>query len=335
MASDNKKYVARVPIVPDDMDNGNEHVNHELVMDFTNNDLYVKLGDYYGNITGKIKEEVKQIHDGSSVIHVVTEQTLPPIKERSENNWYYVIIESEDSDGGTVAITSYIYYGLIKTYDTSKNYLLIGQNVSSGEDVVPITILEGYCPCFYVPISYGATFKNTDTGAVIPATIEDRVYAMDTSLGTYVAYDVYSLELYDAGDYKIQIDLSGAGEYVITFDTNQSGTIEGLVLPTNINVADGDCIGEITDPTWTNARYEFHGWSTSKISEIIIDPTKYKPNDSMTLFAWFTYNDDQSLIEYEEEDTTEIIDVLPEVETETEPEIDWESQIEPISGEEG
>ena len=58
MASDNTKYVARVPIVPDDLANTNEHVDHELVMDFPNDDLYVKYGNAYSNITGKIKERI-------------------------------------------------------------------------------------------------------------------------------------------------------------------------------------------------------------------------------------------------------------------------------------
>lgn len=296
MADNNKKYVARVPIVPDDMENKDEHVEKELVMDFKENDLYVKLGDAYANITGKIKEEVKQIHDGSAVIHVVTEQTLPPVKERSENNWYYVITKAEESGGGYIATTSYIYYGLIKTYDTSKNYLLIAQNMTTGNDIVAITILEGYCPCFYVPVNYGANFKNHKTGENIKATVEDRVYTLNPTLGSYVAYDVYSLELYEAGDYEIEIDLSGSTDFVISFDSNQP-SITGLKLPENIHVHDGDCIGEIPEPTWDDARYEFIGWSVSKIADTIIDPKSYKPTEDMTLFAWFKYNDNADMLE--------------------------------------
>lgn len=295
MADDNKKYVARVPIVPDDFENANSHVDHELVMDFQNDDLYVKLGDAYSNLTGKIKESIKEIQDGSSVIHVVTEQTLPPVKDRSANNWYYVITRAEETGSGAIATTSYIYYGLIKTYDTSKNYLLIAQNMTTGNDTVAITILEGYCPCFYVPVNYGASFKNHDTGEVIKATVEDRIYTMNPELGSYVAYDVYSLELYDEGDYNIEIDLAGSDKFIISFDSNV--TPKGLELPENIHVEDGDCIGEVPDPIWDDARYEFMGWSTSKIADTIISPVSYKPDDHMTLYAWFEYNDDPSMLE--------------------------------------
>lgn len=295
MANDSKKYVARVPIIPDDLANSNRHVNHELVMDFQNEDLYVKYEDAYSNITGKIKEDVKEIQDGSSIIHVVTEQSLPPVKERSENNWYYVITSAEENGGSYIATSRYIYYGLIKTYDTSKNYLLIAQNMTTGNDIVAVTILEGYCPCFYVPITYGANFKNADTGEVINATIEDRIYTMNPEIGSYVAYDVYSLELYEPGDYNIKIDLSGSTTFTVTFDANQ--TPAGLVLPEDIHVEDGDCIGPVADPTWDDARYEFQGWSLNKIAMTPVNPVSYKPNENLTLFAWFEYNTDPDLLE--------------------------------------
>ena len=38
--ADNKKYMARVPIIPDDFANKDEHKDHELVMDFESNDIY-------------------------------------------------------------------------------------------------------------------------------------------------------------------------------------------------------------------------------------------------------------------------------------------------------
>ena len=34
-----KKYMARIPIIPDDFENQNVHKNHELVMDFTQDDI--------------------------------------------------------------------------------------------------------------------------------------------------------------------------------------------------------------------------------------------------------------------------------------------------------
>ena len=77
--AENEKYTARIPIVPDSLENRRRHKDKELVMDFTEDDLYIKRGDEYINITGEIREHVEQIQDGSSVIHIVTEETLPPI----------------------------------------------------------------------------------------------------------------------------------------------------------------------------------------------------------------------------------------------------------------
>lgn len=295
--ADNDKYIARIPIVLDEFKNKNNHQNHELVVDIDNEDLYIKNGNGYINITGKIREQIKEIQDGSSVIHVVTEQTIPPVKDREENHWYYVITDTEDADGGSMSTTSYIYYGLIKTYDTSKNYLLIAQNTTTGSDVVKMTVAEGYVPCFYIPINYNASFKNNSTSKAITATIEDRVYAMNSAAGSYIAYDVYVLQLYDAGDYNIKIDLTGSNNFSINFDTNEAN-VPGLKLPATMSVRDGDTIGTIVTPTWTDPRFIFKGWSTSKIAATIIDPTKYKPNGNMTLFAWFEYNTSTTALAY-------------------------------------
>ena len=295
--ADNDKYIARIPIVLDEFKNKNNHQNHELVVDIDNEDLYIKNGNGYINITGKIREQIKEIQDGSSVIHVVTEQTIPPVKDREENHWYYVITDTEDADGGSMSTTSYIYYGLIKTYDTSKNYLLIAQNTTTGSDVVKMTVAEGYVPCFYVPINYNASFKNNSTSKAITATIEDRVYAMNSAAGSYIAYDVYVLQLYDAGDYNIKIDLTGSNNFSINFDTNEAN-VPGLKLPATMSVRDGDIIGTIVTPTWNDPRFIFKGWSTSKIAATIIDPTKYKPNGNMTLFAWFEYNTSTTALAY-------------------------------------
>lgn len=293
---DNEKRVARIPIVPDDLSNQDSHKNRELVMDYIENDIYVKVDDGYVNITGKIKEDIKQIKDGSAVIHIVTEQSLPPIKDRAENHWYYVITGSE-GESGAVNISNYIYYGLINTYYTNKNYILIAQNMIDGNGSVSIEILDGYCPCFYVPVNYSASFVNNDSGEQIPYSIEDRIYAMNTTYGTYTAYDVYTLELYEPGIYSIGIDLTGSGDFNVSFSSNELN-IEGLVLPDSLKITDGDCIGNVKDPEWNDPRYIFKGWSTDSIAETIIDPSSYKPEDNMTLYAWFDYNDDESLITY-------------------------------------
>ena len=65
--ADNDKYIARIPIVLDEFKNKNNHQNHELVVDIDNEDLYIKNGNGYINITGKIREQIKEIQDGSSV----------------------------------------------------------------------------------------------------------------------------------------------------------------------------------------------------------------------------------------------------------------------------
>ena len=295
--ADPSKYVARIPVVPDDFENHNDHKDHELVMDFEHEDIYVKNGEGYTNITGKIKEDIKQISDGSAVIHIVTEQSLPPIKDRSENHWYWTITSAQDAGGGSVATSSYIYYGLISSYSRDRNYLLISQNVMSESDIIPFTILEGYSPCLYIPINFGASFKNYATGETIPYTIEDRVYAMNPAAGSYSAYDVYCLELYEPGNYQVQVVLTGGDMFLIQMDTNER-TIYELVLPDSMEVRDGDSIGVIPDPTWNDPRYLFRGWSTSVLAPVIIDPTTYKPESPMTLYAWFDYESDPSLLTY-------------------------------------
>ena len=49
--ADNDKYIARIPIVLDEFKNKNNHQNHELVVDIDNEDLYIKNGNGYINIT--------------------------------------------------------------------------------------------------------------------------------------------------------------------------------------------------------------------------------------------------------------------------------------------
>lgn len=298
MGNDSIRYFARVPIVPDDFENQDSHKDHELVMDFSNDDIYVKKGDGYVNITGKIKEDIKQIKDGSSVIHIVTEDTAPPVKDRSENNWYYIITRSEEiGTGSAIPVSSYIYYGLIKSYERDKNYILIAQNAMSGSGTIKFDIVEGYGPCIYIPINFGASFKDHKTGAPIKHTIEDRIYAMSPSIGSYIAYDVYTLDMFDPGEHSVDVDLSGSDQFAVQFDTNHP-EIKGLKLPDTINVRDGDCIGTIPDPEWEDPRFIFNGWSSNKISETIIDPITYKPNENMTLFAWFVYNSDPNVLTY-------------------------------------
>lgn len=296
--ADNTRYMARVPIIPDDFENKDRHKENELVMDYNTNDIYAKKDDGYVSITGKIKEEIKQIQDGSMVVHLVTEDSLPPIKDRPTNHWYFVITEAVDSGkGSTVVQTSYIYYGLINSYSRDKNYILVAQNMIEGSDTVKMVIKEDYTACFYVPISLGANFKNADTGEDIEYTVQDRVYTLNNELGSFVAYDVYLLDIKEEGEYFITIDVTGSEYFTVSFDTNV--TVSGLVLPDPIHVYDGDSIGDLlpNEPEKEDPRYIFKGWSTSRIAPVLIDST-YKPESSMTLFSWFDYNGDPTVLTY-------------------------------------
>ena len=295
--ADNTKYVARVPIVPDDFENKDLHKNHELVMDFNTADIYIKDGNSYINITGQIKESIKKIQDGSAVIHIVTEDTLPSIEERSRNHWYYVITRAEDSSGDSIATANYIYYGTIQSYYTTKNYLLISQNTTIGTSQIKFIIDEGYSPCLYIPTNMSATFTNADTGENIDFEIKDRLYAINTLTGSYIAYDVYILGLYDPGTYLVDMEVTGSDRFNITFDTNEP-SIEGLVLPDPISVKDGNSIGAVPDPTWDDPRFEFLGWSSSRLAYTEIDPEIYIPEYNMTIYAWFEYNSDNTLFGY-------------------------------------
>lgn len=298
MPVDNKKYTARVPIVPDSFQNKQDHKDKELVMDFDNNDLYIFINGGYINITGQIRDAIKDIQDGSVVVHVVTEDTLPPIKDRERNHWYYVI-ESAEPIGGdkdTVAVTNYIYYGVVENeYYGDNNYLLIGQNVFTGTQTVKVTIGEGYTACFYVPVNLEPRFTNADSGESFSYNLVDRIYALNTTVGSYVAYDVYMLEIPITGDYNINVDISGTDYYTITFSSNYPD-IPGLTLPDDIEVQAGDVIGTIADPIWGEPRYTFMGWSTSSVIYTPIDPLRYEPESSMQLFAWFEFNASTNMI---------------------------------------
>lgn len=293
----NTKYVARIPVVPDDFENQNNHKEHELVMDFENDDLYIKKNNGYVNITGKIKEDIKEITDGSSVIHIVTEQTVPPINERKINHWYYIITRSKDQSGELIPTNKYIYYGVIKTPYGENNNLLIGQNVTIESDVVQFTILDGYCPCFYIPINYTASFILTNTSDSINYTIQDRIYAINTISGTYEAYDVYVLDLTVPGEYAVTLTINGQNIFTITFGTNIE-TIPGLILPDPISVQYGDTIGFVQEPIKEDPHYDFQGWSISKYSFIPINTETYQPEENVVLYAWYEYNEGNGEIPY-------------------------------------
>lgn len=297
--ADNQKLMARVPVIPDDFLNKIDHKEHELVMDFEENDLYVKNGGEYINITGRIKDSIKEIQDGSVVVHIVTEDSLPPIKDRPTNHWYYVITKTEEfGTGENVAAESYIYYGVVDdTYSTEKNYVLIAQNMITGSASLKMMVSSGYTVCFYVPITLEPRFTDGNTGEVITYTIADRLYALNAASGTYVAYDVYMLNVTGSGEIIVNVDVSGTNYFTISFDSNEKD-IKGLKLPDPLYITDGEPIGSIPNPTWSEPRYIFTGWSTSSINYTPIDTSTYKPEKDMLLFAWFEFDASANKLEY-------------------------------------
>ena len=142
-----RKKTGRIPIVPDDFKNKSEHIDKEILMDYVNNNLYILRDGEYINITGRIMDSIQQIQDGTSVIHICTEDTLPNIQDRRKNHWYLVVTDTTEYGNNDTSISkiNYIYYGLIEeTYINNGNYLLIAQNFNDNPDIVPMTIPEGY-----------------------------------------------------------------------------------------------------------------------------------------------------------------------------------------------
>ncbi|MBR1987492.1 MAG: InlB B-repeat-containing protein [Clostridia bacterium] len=299
--ADNQKLTARVPIICADFENKDMHKDKELVMDYKNQDIYLKESDRYINITGRLKDQIQEIQDGSMVVHIVTENTLPPIKDRPENHWYFVITKSETIENGEeVNVNSYIYYGVVESnfFENASNYILTAQNMIADPASVAMTVNKGYRACFYVPTSYNPSFYNNVTGEPIPFTVIDRLYIVDNSLNSIIAVDVYLSDEEELGDVDIMIDYQGNMFYQIQLEPNESA-ITGLVMPDSpISVKVGSAIGSIQDPTWTELRYVFRGWSTNKLTYTAVDTTKYIPEKNMTLYAFFEYIADASLLAY-------------------------------------
>lgn len=299
MDESNKKLTARIPIIPDDLQNKAQHKDKEIITDSVKDDIYIKREDQYVNITGRIRDTVEEIQDGSCVIHVVTEETLPAIKDRKENHWYFVVTEAkayatgEDSD-----TTAYIYYGVINDeYYKDKTYLLIAQNMILNPDVLKMTCPAGYKICFYVPVEYAPRFTDEDTGGEISFTVQDRLYSITPS-GTTVSYDVYISDLDNLGDIYVRVDFSGTKWYTVTFESNQSA-IDDLTFATEIlRVADGTVVGSVNDPTWSNPRYIFKGWSSTKTTYNPINLSTFVITKDTVIYAYFEYDSDPNKYTY-------------------------------------
>ncbi len=296
--ADNTKYTARIPIIPDSLTNTAEHKDKEIILDFDENDIYIKRGDKYVNITGEIKDSIKEIRDGSVILHVVTEETLPPVKERQKNHWYYVITKTENYNNGSESdTTSYIYYGVINDeYYQDSSYLLIAQNMILNPKSVQLRVPEGYKACFYIPISYEPQFFDEETELPIAFSVQDRLYCF-TPDNVSVAYDVYISDADNLGDVYIRIDFTGVDWYNITFSTNDN-TVEGLLLPDSVKIENGAPIGNIKDPIWTENRYLFQGWSLKKAEYVPVNLSTYLPTENLTIYAYFTYDSDATKYTY-------------------------------------
>lgn len=297
--ANNEKLSARIPIILDDLMNKQAHKDKELVFDYLEEDIYIRRGDSYVNITGSIRDTVEEIKDGSMIIHIVTEESLPAIKDREKNHWYLVVTKSEDyGTGNPIDSANSIYYGVINNeYYEDKSYLLIAQNMITDPSVVKLNVIEGYRACFYVPTQFEPTFTNDETGEIMQFYIQDRLYAL-TSDGTAVSYDVYVCDETDMGVVYIQVEFASIQWLTIKILTNDTN-VEGLVFDkTEIKVVDGDPIGAIQDPTWTSYRYIFQGWSSKKAEFVPVDPLTYVPTDDMNLYAYFVYDGDMSKYEY-------------------------------------
>lgn len=287
--AENTKLTARVPIICSDYENKNIHKDKELVMDYKNTDLYLRDEDRYVNITGKLKDQIQEIQDGSMVVHIVTEDTLPPIKDRPENHWYYVITKSKDLEGKDINTTTYVYYGVVnQDFFNAKNYILIAQNMIKDPGTVHLTVQDGYRACFYVPTQYNPSFYTN--GEVIPFDLVDRLYIMSNELNSIIAVDVYVSQEEALGDIDITIDYQGNMYYQVILEPNEPSII-GLEMPESpINVKAGSPIGKIADPKWMEMKYRFRGWSLNKIQFTSVNTETYIPEKNMKLYAFFEYD---------------------------------------------
>lgn len=298
---DNKKPMARVPIVPSNFANKDLHKLHELVLDYTNNDIYVKDTDGYVNLTGRIRDSVQYAIENGITIEVVTEDTLPQISDRKRNCWYLVIQESERIDGDDttkVVIESYIYYGLIdKNFNIHKKYSLISQNVITSSDTHTIKFLveDGLTPCFYVPSNVNISCKYSGTNTQAETTALDNIFIFSPQDGTYSEYRIMALNDINAeivnGKRYITIDVSAttANESLISFESTADNI--GFKEITPLAVVNNNYIMSLPVPEWTDKRYSFKGWSLKKSVFDKIDIGDYLVTRNITLYAWFDYNE--------------------------------------------
>lgn len=300
--ANNIKPMARIPIVPSNYSNKEDHKLHELVMDYTNNDIYVKDPDGYINITGKIKETVQNTISHGAVIEIVTEDTIPVIDSRKKNHWYLVITDSEtDTSNPTkVVVDTYVYYGLVdENYNISRNYSLLSQNTMSsrtnGASAIKFLLSDNLKPCFYVPSNTQISCVYDDgNNTALETSIIENIYVFSPQDGTYNEYNVVMFDNIDptltAGKQYLNLLVTtyGSNSNNITFESATGATQFKPILP--IQVDTGSHILQLPHPEWEDRRYSFKGWSLKKSIYDPIDINEYVVVKPITLYAWFDYN---------------------------------------------
>lgn len=294
------KPMGRIPIILADVTQTSIHKDKELLMNYDTSDIYLFKDGQYINITGRIKDQIQEIQDGSMVIHICTEQTLPAIKDRRPNHWYYIILKSEYVGSDEIVnTTTYVYYGVIDAnfFNSTDNYILVAQNtISNTGDVVRITAPTGYKACFYVPTVYRPKFFKMPGNTAMTFNVVNRLYILDTSTNDIIPVDVYVSEEDGFGDLDIKVDYSTPTQYMIEVLCNED-SIKDKITPGETTIYIPITIPPKTlqeyikgiRPVCLNPRWVFQGWSSSKTSFQKIDPTTYAPHQNMKIYMYFKY----------------------------------------------
>lgn len=214
MPNNNIENIARIPIILKDLKNVEDAIkNKELVMDYENNDIYVMVDGELISITKLLRDTIETINDGSVVFHIVTEDTLPPVKDRVKNHWYFVIVSSKNKETGSDIedLNTYIYYGVAKNdFELGNDFMLISQNMITDTSIVKIDVQDRYIACFYVPTRYIPTFTDAD-GVEMKFKVVKRLYIL-TPDNTTVEYDAYVSEESGFGEKYVTISISTTRE---------------------------------------------------------------------------------------------------------------------------
>lgn len=289
MSDNNVIHNARIPIIPDLKKNTHRHMNNELVFDPDTDDLYIKKDNEYINITGSIRENIHNIQDGSSVIHICTEDTLPDVSQRLPNHWYFVVLRSSilSNKEENIDNSNYVYYGIINFEKLKSTDLLISQNMISTSGEINLSIPDGFNACLYVPVDTKVKVKKN--GSQVPFTEFDNIYivTLDNKLLRYNVYINDSLR----GDNILSVELNDKELYTLSFNSNIDNL--DVVLPEKIKIPANTPIGEVVNPKLKNISdngvYQFLGWSNSKNTfNQIKNISGFTISQDTTIYAYYT-----------------------------------------------